>query len=120
MKYFADHEGAVGFAYAVNGEPVAVRTFAHARLLGKHLDDFVRGMATEALLAKSDAPAKQARAEDVVALVKKISAANETIEATAGLNRNGVKRNDVGFNANCYVVDEEGNPSALTQDWTRR
>ena len=24
------------------------------------------------------------------------------------------------WNANCYVVDEAGNPSALTQDWTRR
>jgi len=119
-KHFAAHEGAVGFAYAINGEPVTVRTFAHPRLLGKQLDDFVRGMATEALLAKTDAPAKPCDAKDVVALVKEISAANETVEETKGLNRNGLRRNAAGYNGNCYVPDKDGKQATLTQDWTRR
>jgi hypothetical protein len=119
-KHFAAHEGAVGFAYAINGEPVTVRTFAHPRLLGKQLDDFVRGMATEALLAKTDAPAKPCDAKDVVALVKEISAANETVETTNGLNWNGLRRNSAGYNGNCYVPDKDGKQAALTQDWTRK
>lgn len=119
-KHFAAHEGAVGFAYAVNGEPVTVRTFAHPRLLTKQLDDFVRGMATEALLAKTDAPAKQADAKDVVALVKRISAADERFEATQGMNENGVRKNDAGYNGTCYVPDKDGKRTALTQDWTKK
>lgn len=119
-KLFAAHADAVGFAYAINGQPVAVRTFAHPRLLGKQLDDFVRGMATEALLAKSAGQPKEARAEDVVALVKRISAADETVQETKGLNRNGLRKNDVGYNGTCYVADKEGNPAALTQDWTAK
>lgn len=119
-KHFAAHEGAVGFAYAVNGEPVTVRTFAHSRLLTKQLDDFVRGMATEALLAKTDAPAKQADAKDVVALVKRISAADERFEATQGMNENGVRKNDAGYNGTCYVPDKDGKRTALTQDWTKK
>lgn len=119
-KHFAGQPDAVGFAYAVNGEPVAVRTFAHPRLLGKQLDDFVRGMATEALLAKSDAPAKEATAADVVALVKSISAAEEKVADTKGMNRNGIRVNEKGYNGTCYVADAEGRPAALTQDWTRK
>lgn len=119
-KLFAAHKDAVGFAYAINGKPVAVRTFAHPRLLGKQLDDFVRGMATEALLAKAGGPSKEARAEDVVALVKRISAADETVKDTHGLNRNGLRQNEVGYNGTCYVADKEGKPAALTQDWTAK
>ncbi len=119
-KHFAAHEGAVGFAYAINGDPVTVRTFAHPRLLKKQLDDFVRGMATEALLAKTDAPAKPCDAKDVVALVKRISAADEQLQPTEGMNENGIRKNDAGYNGNCYVTDKDGKRTALTQDWTKK
>jgi hypothetical protein len=119
-KHFTAHEDAVGFAYAINGEPVTVRTFAHPRLLQKQLDDFVRGMATEALLAKTDAPAKPCTAADVVALVKQISAASETVAGTAGINFNGLRKNDAGYNGNCYLEDKDGKRTAVTQDWTRK
>jgi len=114
-------EGAVGFAYAINGKPVAVRTFAHPRLLRKHLDDFARGMAAEALLTPApEGAAPAARAEDVVALVKRISAADEELKRTEALNVNGLRTADVGFNGNCYVEDEKGRRVALTQDWTAK
>jgi hypothetical protein len=119
QKHFAAHEGAVGFAYAINGKPVAVRTFAHPRLLRKQLQDFVRGMAADALVAKGE-PARDARAEDVVALVKEISTAHERVEATSGLNRNGIRVAEAGFNSNCYVPAPDGEPFALTQDWTAK
>ncbi|MCK6458973.1 MAG: hypothetical protein L6Q95_03670 [Planctomycetes bacterium] len=119
-KHFAADDGAVGFAYAINGRPVAVRTFAHPRLLGKHLDDFVRGMATEALLAKTDAPGKPADPRDVVALVAKISTSGETVAETRALNKNGIRLHDAGYNANCYVADKDGNLAPLTQDWTAK
>jgi hypothetical protein len=110
---------AVGFAYAINGKPVAVRTFAHPRLLQKHIDSFVRGMATEALLAK-DEPNKPADAKDVVTLAAKISASAEAVAGTKGVNWNGIRLHDSGYNANCYVADKEGNLLPLTQDWTAK
>jgi len=119
-KHFAARAAAVGFAYAINGKPVAVRTFAHPRLLAKQINDFVRGMGTEALLAKSDALAKAADAKDVVAMVERISAADEQVSATGGLNRNGLRKNDTGYNGTCYVADGEGKLAPLTQDWTAR
>jgi hypothetical protein len=119
-KHFAGEPRAVGFAYAVNGKPVAVRTFAHPRLLGKQLDDFVRGMATEALLAKSEATAKQATAADVVNLVASISSADEKVAATKGLNQNGIRVNATGYNANCYVAGADGKLEAVTRDWTAK
>jgi len=119
-KHFAARKDAVGFAYAINGKPVAVRTFAHPRLLGRQFDDFVRGMATEALLAKGEPAAKPASASDVVALVAKISAADEKVAETSGLNFNGMRANEVGYNGNCYVTDKEGKLAPLTQDWTAR
>ncbi|HEX5136129.1 MAG TPA: DUF6569 family protein [Planctomycetota bacterium] len=117
---FAQGADVVGFAYAINGKPVAVRTFAHPRLLKKQLDDFVRGMATEALLGKTDAATKPADAKDVVALVERISASGETVSETSGLNRNGVRVHADGFNANCYIADKEGKLQPLTQDWTAK
>jgi hypothetical protein len=119
-KHFADHEGAVGFAYAINGKPVAVRTFAHPRLLAKQLKSFVRGMATEALLARPAEAPPAASAADVVALVKHISGAAEKVASTAALNRNGVRTSDAGFNGNCYVTDEAGRQVAITRDWTAK
>jgi hypothetical protein len=116
-SHFAKHGDAVGFAYAVNGKPVAVRAFAHPRLLRKHLDDFARGMATEALLAKTPEAAPAATATDVVALVKRISAAEEKVHATGALNRNGVRACEAGYNANCYLP---GGDVAITRDWTAK
>jgi len=121
LARFRDVDGAVGFAYAINGKPVAVRTFAHPRLLAKHMENFARGMATEALLAKKpEGTPPAARAEDVVALVNRISAADEEVKGTQALNLNGVRVADAGFNGNCYMENEKGERVALTRDWTAR
>jgi len=117
---FAEDADVVGFAYAINGKPVAVRTFAHPRLLQKQLDDFVRGMASEALLQKSDTAGKPADAKDVVALVERISGSKETVAETSGLNWNGVRIHADGYNANCYIEGKDGRRQALTQDWTAK
>ena len=68
--------------------------------------------------ARQDAAA--ANPEDVVALVRRISAAEEKVEATQALNRNGVRVCDEGFNGNCYVTDKEGRQVAVTSDWTAK
>lgn len=109
---------AVGFAYAVNGQPVTVRAFAHSRLLDKHLDAFAETMAIEALGAE-ETDFEPPRAADVVAMVREINAAAEKMEQTRGANMNGVRLAENGFNSNCYF-DLDGQKLPLTQDWTKK
>ena len=108
-------EEPVGFAYSINGKPVNVRTFAHNRVFAKQFASFTKTMTTEAYLARSDGEVPEARAEDVVAMVREINKARESIKETAASNRNGIKLNDAGYNANCYV-----NRVVVTRDWTRK
>ncbi|MHC4472622.1 MAG: ARPP-1 family domain-containing protein [Planctomycetota bacterium] len=114
----------VGFAYAVNGKPVNVRTFAHHRVFAKQFPAFVRTMATEAYLVRGEKDAPVARAEDVVAMVREINEARESVSPTSAGNVNGVRRADVGYGANCYFwsrPDEKGKERvALTRDWTSK
>jgi hypothetical protein len=108
----------VGYAYALNGKPVNVRSFAHARVFDKQFDPFLRAMATESLLAE-EVEHEPAKASDVVALVKEIQKAEETKRETAAANWNGVRKNLRGFAANCYFVDE-GDEVVITRDWTAK
>ncbi|UCE03895.1 MAG: hypothetical protein JSW67_06860 [Candidatus Latescibacterota bacterium] len=117
----------VGFAYAIDGKPVTVRTFAHSRIFENHFDIFLASMCMEADIAQRMASRRQERkgqfeeasAEDVVALVRALESYREELQATAAANLNGYRKGDLGFNSNCYL--EQGNKQiALTQDWTAR
>ena len=110
----------VGYAYALNGKPVNVRSFAHARVFDKQFDPFLRAMATESLLAE-EVEHEPAKASDVVALVKEIEKAEEERRETAAANWNGVRKSLRGFAANCYFVDEAaGDAVVVTRDWTAK
>jgi hypothetical protein len=96
-----------------------VRTFAHPRLFRQQFGPFLKTMAAEALLA-ADGPAREARAADVVALVKGIADTREEVNETAGINRNGIKATRAAFASSCYVERKGKGWVALTNDWTAR
>ncbi|MHC4136476.1 MAG: ARPP-1 family domain-containing protein [Planctomycetota bacterium] len=118
-QHFAAQEECIGFAYAINGEPVTVRTFAHPCVFRQQFGPFLQTMAAEALLA-AEGPAREARATDVVALVKGIADTREQMNETAGLNRNGIKATRAAFASSCYVERKGKGWVALTSDWTAR
>ena len=117
---FGQENAPVGFAYAVNGKPANVRSFAHSRVFSKQFDPFLRSMATEAMLAdeiEHEAPL----ADQVVALVKEIQQAEEALRKTAAMNRNGVRENQKGYAANCYVPAKDSEKEVVvTRDWTAK
>jgi hypothetical protein len=112
----------VGFAYAINGKPVTVRTFAHPRICADQLEGFVNTMCMEAQVAGKEVKeaAKAATAEDVVALVQSIDAATEELKATRAANTNGYRNTETGYGATCYFELEGTRRVALTRDWTAR
>ena len=140
LEKAARHGEIVGFAYAVNGKPVSVRTFANGELLEKNLGGFLKAMSLEAELAlgvggaaaKDSAPHLEvASIEDLLRMVRGINEAGEIITSTESGNRNGLRKNDVGGNSNCYIemasaVEAEASGATeaslvpLTQDWTRK
>ena len=118
-------EPVVGFAYAVNGKPVSVRTFANSALFKSHFESFLTSMSIEASLAfrelSDDEKSKvmaEASLKDVLDMVTKINAADEVVSSTKAANRNGLRKSEWGGNSNCYV-ETDGESIALTQDWTR-
>jgi ARG/rhodanese/phosphatase superfamily protein len=108
----------VGFAYAVNGRPVSVRTFADARLCRGHLDAFVRAMVLDAEAAAPDAPTAAAKAEDVVALVRDIDAATDRKLANRAIHVLVTRKADAGFNSCLFGTAAPRTP--LTEDWTAK
>ena len=132
-----DAKRPIGFAYAVDGKPVTVRTFAHPRLLEKQLEAFVKAMCLEADLAALHAKAEGnevhtaiARAEDVVTMVQQINEAQEDLNDLPAGSRYGLRMNEVGGNATCYLevpqaAESEGYETKaewvpLTEDWTAK
>ena len=120
-EHFDASPDAVGFAYAIDGRAVAVRTFANAPLFRRHFDAFLRTMAHEAKLAAAarEGPAPAARVEDVVALVASVEKSDETVTPTAALNRNGVRASGKGWASACYLPKGDG-VLAVTRDWTMK
>lgn len=125
---FASERAVVGFAYAIDGKPVTVRTFAHTRILEDHLDAFVDTMCMEAEIAQRRATrsmlgtptaSRDASADDVVRLVQELEGYREEIRETNAANRNGYRKGEVGFQSSCYV-DHGSEQVAVTQDWTAR
>lgn len=122
----------VGFAYAVDGKPVTVRTFATPRLFEGQFEPFLKAMAIEADLglrtggaSEGQAPSAPARLEEVLQMVKAINQEVETISPTAAANRNGLRKSSRGGNLNCYLpraAEDRGAETLLvplTQDWSR-
>jgi hypothetical protein len=112
----------VGFAYAVGDTIVTVRSFAHPRVLEGQLPAFVKAMAMETVLA-GDAPAQAAGpvARDVVAFVRDIEKAEETLDETGAANVNGYRHAANGFAAKCYLLGVEGAERVVvSEDWTSR
>jgi hypothetical protein len=123
----------VGFAYAIDGKPVSVRTFAHTRVFVGQFASFAQAMGMEAEIAQSSAKGKNAEpavanAADIVALVETIDRSNEELAKTAGANMNGIIKDAAGYRGTCYFEttrsDEKGKTSkeriALTRDWTKK
>jgi len=120
----------VGFAYAIDGKPVSVRTFAHKRIFEGQFGAFVRTMCMEADVARQEAKKKGAEpvtkiasADDLIAMVRSIDEAEETINKTTAGNDNGYKKAVLGYNSNCYFkLDVNGDGKlvrvALTRDWS--
>jgi hypothetical protein len=125
----------VGFAYAVNGKPTGVRTFAHPRLFEGQFDFFLNAMCMEADLAQreakasgKEAPSATASSSDLVEMVQRINREEEKVAATSAANRLGVRKSSSGGNSNCYLelpVAKEDSPGRLekvlmpiTRDWT--
>jgi hypothetical protein len=125
-KHFAQLAGTreqpIGFAYAVNGKVETVRAFAHPRLLADHLPAFAKAMALESVLSK-DAESKAVEANDVITFVAEINKAKEEMAQTRGMNVNGIRMAQDGYNGNCYIDAPEVGPDKriiLTSDWTSR
>lgn len=114
----------VGFAYAVEGRPVTVRTFADARLLKAQLDPFVTAMALEAELAQRARPAAdappRAKLDDVLALVRAAGEGNEKTVATEAGNVNRYRRGDKAASSACVLASHGKGDVAITEDWTAR
>jgi len=111
--------GPSGFAYAVNGRPVSVRTFAHEEIFRRQFAPLWKGMAVEALLGQGEGPTRPARAADVLALVRETSGSSEEVKETTALNRNGIRTAKKAFSSACYVP-VAGHWIAITSDWTAR
>jgi len=121
----------VGFAYAVNGKPVTVRAFAHARIMRSQLPLFLKAMAVEAHMVSTEKAAQaKATAIDVIAMVRGIQAARKAeLVKTRASNVNIYFQNDVGFNARCrlspamvegFKLDVGPDHVVITEDWTAK
>ena len=117
---FGEDNPPVGFAYAINGKPVNVRCFAHARIFSKQFDPFLRALATEAQLAE-ESEHKTAQAWQVAALVTELQEAKEEMRGTTAFNKNGVRLSLRGYAATCYVpAAGSKEPTVITRDWTAK
>jgi hypothetical protein len=126
-RLLASESAVVGFAYAIDGKPVTVRTFAHPSLLRSQLEPFVRTMSIEAELAARgrdpadpNAAPRRATIEDVVALVRSAaSAAEETVKTEAG-NENRYRKGELAASSACFLSSLGFSGAAITQDWSAR
>lgn len=129
-SYFAGLEGdaaVVGFAYSVNGEPLAARAFANAELLAAHFEPFLKTMSLEAQVTQvRDRAAgrkvfdQPASSEALVKMVQGIADAEPELHETGGLNKNETRTNDWGGHSSCLVrlPESGGRWVPVTEDWT--
>jgi hypothetical protein len=121
-------ENLVGFAYAVDGEPVSVRTFANPELFRRRMHSFIRTMCLEAEVARRahlragrPVHSEPANIEAVVELVRGLrQAAAEATEIAPGC-RVSKRANGFGGSSTCSILVRDGSGTRwveLTQDWT--
>lgn len=123
-------QSVVGFAYAVNGEPLTVRTYAHPRLFQKQFGSFRRTMCLEAALVQArdiragkpvfDRPAD---AEHVARLVASVSRGEVRTHRIQAHRRDLERRTAEGGNTACQLLVADAGASeerwvTLTEDWT--
>jgi len=118
-----EQDGLVGFAYAINGEPVTVRTFAHPRIFRDHFPSYVQTMSLEAdLVSVRDEKAGKepwsgtADLAAVQALVTRVNVAEATVREVAG-NRSLVRSNEFGGNS-AFVLIDGAREITISEDWT--
>ncbi len=118
----------VGFAYAVNGEPLGMRTFANSQLLDAHLATFVKTMSLEAQVAQQrdraagkpifDRPASEA---GLLRLLQGIAEAPLEEHSSPALNKNRSRANGWGGHSVCLIPASEPGQEPwipVTEDWT--
>jgi hypothetical protein len=117
----------VGFAYAVNGEPLGMRTFANSQLLAAHLDTFLKTMSLEAQVAQQrDRTAGKPifdRPADEAALLRLLQGIAETPLAeqpSQAMNKQRSRANNWGGHSVCLIPSKEPGPAwiPVTEDWT--
>lgn len=126
-EHFAGLEGdlpVVGFAYAINGEPIGMRTFANPQLMSAHLDPFIRTMGLEAQVAQrrdrsTGRPvySETASADALLAMLRGIEEAKPQVRPRPGGVESRSRNNHWGGHA-ATVVRGEGSTFSLTEDWT--
>ena len=114
----------VGFAYAINGEPIGMRTFANPKLLDAHLEPFIRTMSLEAQVAQQRARstghsvyAKTAPVDAMLAMLRGIEEAKPRVRQQPGAAESRSRSNHWGGHA-ATLVGSEGSTFSLTEDWT--
>lgn len=117
--HFASFDSVTGFAYAVNGTPVSVRTFADPHLFRQHFPTFVASIAIEAEVARDASSEHRASTDDVIALVAAIDRARPRLVETDAGNRNRIRATDAGAGSECFVRSG-GDWIPISRDWTAR
>jgi len=122
-----DHE-LVGFAYAVNGEPLSVRAFANHALFQQQFPAFLTTMCIEAdvMQRRDKARGKPgytaiARADLIADMVQEINRASATHAAEDDNSRNVVRDCDRGGYSACLTKQSDGGNSTwipVSEDWT--
>jgi len=124
----ADGRAVLGFAYAINGEPITLRTFATSDLFERSFPPFLRTMCLESELIQRrdsaegrDAFERTASAEALHALLRGIAGGEETERETPSGARLRIQSNDWGGRTECLVPVNTAEGSrwvSCTQDWT--
>ena len=125
-SYFAGLDGqtVVGFAYAVNGEPIGMRTFANRELLDAHFEPFAKTMSLEAQVAQQrDRKTGKAVFDETASgaalleMVRGVAKATPETRQTASINQNRLRKNEWGGQSSC-LIPSAGRWLPLTEDWT--
>lgn len=130
-KHFTQLAGepnVVGFAYAINGEPLGARAFANSQLLTAHFEPFLKTMSLEAQVAQARDQTtgkkvydQTAPSEALLRMVRGIETAKPQETATQALNKSLSRANQWGGHSACLIpVGEAGKQTwvTLTEDWT--
>lgn len=115
----------VGFAYAIDGEPIAVRVFANRAMLEEHLAPFLETMSVEADVARRRDVAAgrrphraEAPLEAVITMVQGIERAAAEQLVTAAGNRIDRRAGPWGGQQSCLVPGAGDEWVPLARDWT--